>query len=152
MFHFYGNNHFSTNNLFDCNWVLQVAYNCLKIKSIFLGNFKPPLGIFHKFNFSFLVNLRHSLEHNEAWKDKEPIWSKTETPLSQICKISFLPCFWDYFTILSTISLRDLCMKIIWPQVDFCYGNIYIAMSFWTKKTNSKKFAHVGFCAPEISR
>ena len=40
-------------------------------------------------------------------------------------------------------------MKMIWPQVDFCSGNIYITFSFRIK--NSKQFAYVGFCAPEIS-
>ena len=36
-------------------------------KSIFLGNFKVPLAIFqNNFEFWFLVNLHHSLEHYEA--------------------------------------------------------------------------------------
>ena len=31
-------------------------------------------------------------------------------------------------------------------------GVLYIALSFQIKKLNSKNFAHVGFCAPEILR
>ena len=43
----------------------------------------------------------------------------------QKSKISLLHCFW---AILSTISLQDLCMKMMWPQVDFCSGNTYITL------------------------
>ena len=38
------------------------------------------------------------------------------------------------------------------PHIDFCSGNIYIALSFQVKKNeNSEKFFHVGFCAPKMS-
>ena len=37
------------------------------------------------------------------------------------------------------------------PQVDFCSGDICITLSFQVKKkSNSKNFAHVGFCALEM--
>ena len=42
-------------------------------------------------------------------------------------------------------------MNMMWPQVDFCSGDIYIALPFQIKKSNSKNFAHVGFCAPEMA-
>ena len=29
----------------------------------------------------FLINLHHTLEHWEAWKDEEPIWNKSEVQL-----------------------------------------------------------------------
>ena len=42
-------------------------------------------------------------------------------------------------------------MKMIWPQVGFCSGNICITLSFQIKKkSNSQNFAHMGFCAPEM--
>ena len=67
----------------------------------------------------------------------------------QKCKISFLPCCWGYFQILSTISLQELCMKLMWNQVNFRSGNIYRVWTFQVKKNlNSKKFAHAGiFCS-----
>ena len=40
---------------------------------------------------------------------------------------------------------------MMWPQVDFCSGNINVALSFEIKNLNSKNFAYVGFCAPEMS-
>ena len=43
-------------------------------------------------------------------------------------------------------------MKMMWPQVDFCSGNINVTLPLQIKeKSNSKNFAHVGFCAPEMS-
>ena len=42
-------------------------------------------------------------------------------------------------------------MNMMWPQVDFCSGDIHIALPFQIKKSNSKNFAHVGFCAPEMA-
>ena len=45
-------------------------------------------------------------------------------------KFHFCPAFRLINTILSTISLSDLCMKMMWPQVDFCSGDIYITLSF----------------------
>ena len=41
-------------------------------------------------------------------------------------------------------------MKIMSPQVNFCSGNICIDLSFQIKNPNSKKFVHVGFCAPKM--
>ena len=38
----------------------------------------------------------------------------------------------------------------MWSQVDFCSGNINITMFFQIKKLNSKDFAQVVFCAPEM--
>ena len=81
------------------------------------------LRLFRKV-FSF--SKRHFyLEHYEAWKDEELTWSKTEIWLPRQCKISFLPGFLGYFLILSTISLYDLYMKMMWAKLDFFHGNIY---------------------------
>ena len=46
-------------------------------KSSFFGNFKLPLWIFQN-KLWFLVNLHHSLEHYEAWKEEASIWSKSK--------------------------------------------------------------------------
>ena len=62
----------------------KVTQNCLKISvnQFFWQLYKLPLEIFqNKFKFWYLVNMHHSLKHYEAWKDEEPIWSKTEIPL-----------------------------------------------------------------------
>ena len=34
---------------------------------------------------------------------------------------------------------------MMWTQIDFCSGDIYIILS-----SGKKVFAHVGFCAPEM--
>ena len=107
------------------------------------------LGIFqNKFEFWFLVNLHHSLEHYEVWKDEESIWSKTEIWFSKKCKTSFLPWFLGYFRILYTISLQDLCVKMMWNQFDFCSDNIYIVLTFQIKKYKFQKVFPCGFLSP----
>ena len=61
--------------LSDCNYTKMLAKNSFKISFFFFFffcNFKLPLEIFqNKFEFWFLVNLCHSLEHYEPWKDEE---------------------------------------------------------------------------------
>ena len=53
-------------------------------KSNFLGYSKLSLEIFQNiFEFWFLVNLHHSFEYYEAWKDEDFIWSKTWIWLSK---------------------------------------------------------------------
>ena len=43
-------------------------------------------------------------------------------------------------------------MKMMWPQVDLSSGNVYYKLVFSDKKkSNSKNFSDVGFCAPEMS-
>ena len=54
-------------------------------------------------------------------------------------KFHFCFVFWAISWFLSTISLQSLCMKMIWPQVDFCSGNIYIVWSFQLKKKQLPK-------------
>ena len=80
-------------------------------KSILFFNFQLPLRIFqNKFESSSLINQHHFLEHYEAWRDKEPIWIKTEVLLPKKCKISFLPCLLGYFTIFQQLH----CKIYVW--------------------------------------
>lgn len=37
-------------------------------------------------------------------------------------------------------------------EANFSSGSIYINLSFRIKKSNSKYFAHAGFCAPKMSQ
>ena len=119
--------------------------------SIFFGNFKLSLGIFqNKFKFWFLVNLHHSLEHYEAWKDEEPFWSKTEILLPKNCKISFLPLFWAMLWLYQ----QFYCKIYTWRRWDpkFIFSLLQKSLVYSDKKkSNSKNFDHVGFCAPEMS-
>ena len=106
-------------------------------KSNFLSNFKLPLGIFQtKFIFWFLVNLHHSLEHYEAWKDEEPVWSKTEILLPKKCKMSLLPCF--FFAILRfypQVHYKIHVWRCFDPKLIFVLV-ISIALPFQIKKKN----------------
>ena len=106
--------------------------------SIFFGNFKLSLGIFqNKFKFWFLVNLHHSLEHYEAWKDEEPFWSKTEILLPKNCKISFLPRFLGYVMTINNFIVRFIHEEDVTPSLfSLCYKK---ALSIRIKKNQILK-------------
>ena len=64
-------------------------------KSIFFGNFKLPLGIFqNKFEFWFLVNLHHSIEHYEVWKKKNLFETKLRCSFTKNVQFHFCLVFW----------------------------------------------------------
>ena len=65
------------------------------------------------------------------------IKEKVRNSFPKSIKFHFWSCFWasKCDAILSTISLYDLCVKM-WPQVEFCSGNISITL-------NSITFPHM---------
>ena len=90
-------------------------------------------------------------EELKSLRDEELIWIKTEIWFPKRCKILFLPCFLGYFSILSTISSSDLCMKMMCTQLDISHGNIFNFV-FSDKNSNFKNFVHVGVCSPKVSQ
>ena len=63
-------------------------------------------------------------------------------------KISLFPCFWaNKYDFINNL-LEDLCMKMMWFQIGFCSGNMYIAISSQIKKIKLQKFCPFGFLCP----
>ena len=64
---------------------------------------------------------------------------KWDTASIKTLNVSFLPCFGGYF--------EDLCMKMMWAQLDFFPADF----AFSDKKSNSKYLVHMTFCGPKVS-
>ena len=82
---------------------LQLTNNISSLAQ--LGFFKINLN----FDFYLICSYR-SLEHYEAWKDEEPIWSKTEIQLSKNVKFHFYPAFWAILRIYQQFH----CKIYVW--------------------------------------
>ena len=121
----------------------------------FFTNFKLPSWIFqNKLNSDFQLTCTIPWSTMKPKKIKSLSKAKVRYCFSpQRVKFHFCSVFGLINT--TTILLLDLCMKMIWPLVDSTSGNIYVILSLQIiikkNKLNFKNFAHVGFCAFEMS-
>ena len=96
------------------------------------------------------VNLHHYLVHYEARKNEESTWDKNWDTASQKLKNFIFALFGGglFYNFINNFT-EDLCMKMMWGQLDF-FLVISIANSAFSDKrnSNSKKLCPSQFLWP----